>query len=124
MIIGDGILQIPCAGFGQLMPLDISSAASIINSGTAMEEPVEIEDVTTDSITPARVILFNDDWHTFEEVIGQLIKALGCSSGKAEAIAFEAHSKGKAMVYEGAMQECLRINGVLEEISLNTEIEV
>ena len=53
------------------------------------------------------MILFNDDWHTFDEVIGQLIKALRCGSEKAEAIAFEAHSKGKAMVYEGAMSECL-----------------
>jgi len=124
MIISDGILQSPDVGFDQLTRPDFPSAVSIINSGMATEEPAEIEDVTADSITPARVILFNDDWHTFDEVIGQLIKALGCSSGKAEAIAFEAHSKGKAMVYEGAMAECLRINGVLEEINLNTEIEV
>jgi len=88
------------------------------------EKPTESEDTITDIQTPARVILFNDDWHTFEEVIGQLIKALGCGSDKAEAIAFEAHSKGKALVYEGPMADCLRVNGVLEEISLITQIEV
>ena len=91
---------------------------------TTEEKPLEVEDITTEAQTPARVILFNDDWHTFDEVIGQLIKALGCGSEKAETIAFEAHSKGKAMVYEGAMSECLKVDGVLEEISLNTEIEV
>jgi ATP-dependent Clp protease adaptor protein ClpS len=89
-----------------------------------VENPVEIEDVTTGSAVPARVILFNDDWHTFDEVIAQLIKALGCSTQKAESIAFEAHSKGRAVVYEGAMPECLRINSVLEEINLHTSIEV
>jgi len=91
---------------------------------TMQEKPQEIEDTTTEIQTPARVILFNDDWHTFDEVIGQLIKALGCGSEKAEGIAFEAHSKGKALVFEGAMSDCLRVNGVLEEISLVTQIEV
>jgi len=117
----DGILQILTFESAQLAPIGLPLTAE---SGTTIEEPVEIENITTDSVTPARVILFNDDEHTFDEVIGQLIKALGCSSGKAEAIAFEAHSKGKALVYEGAMPECLRINGVLEEIGLHTEIEV
>ncbi|MCL5268701.1 MAG: ATP-dependent Clp protease adaptor ClpS [Bacteroidetes bacterium] len=95
------------------------------SAGQATEEaPVEVEDIETKKETPARVVLFNDDWHTFDEVIGQLVKALGCGSDKAEAIAFEAHSRGKALVYEGSMPECLRVNGVLEEISLITQIEV
>ncbi len=94
-------------------------------AGQATEEaPVEVEDTATKVETPARVILFNDDWHTFDEVIGQIIKAIGCGSDKAEAIAFEAHSNGKALVYEGPMPQCLKVNGVLEEISLTTQIEV
>jgi ATP-dependent Clp protease adaptor protein ClpS len=94
-------------------------------SGAATEnQPLEIENTITESQTPARVILFNDDWHTFEEVIGQLVKALGCGSDKANAIAVEAHSRGKALVYEGPMKDCLRINGVLEEIDLITQIEI
>lgn len=93
--------------------------------GQATEnQPLEIEETVSESQTPARVVLFNDDWHTFEEVIGQIVKALGCGTDKATQIAFEAHSKGKAVVYEGPMKECLRINSVLEEISLVTQIEV
>ncbi len=93
--------------------------------GQATEnQPLEIEETTTELQNPARVILFNDDWHTFEEVIGQIIKALGCGTDKAGAIAFEAHSKGKALVFEGPMKDCLRINSVLEEISLITQIEI
>ncbi len=91
---------------------------------SALEKPLEVDDTITEVQTPARVILFNDDWHTFEEVIGQLIKALGCSSEKAEAIAFEAHSNGKAAAYEGPLNDCLRVNSVLEEISLITQIEI
>ncbi len=91
---------------------------------TTENQPLEIEDTTTESQTPARVILFNDDWHTFEEVIGQLIKALGCGTDRASVIALEAHTKGKALVYLGPMKDCLRINSVLEEISLITQIEI
>ncbi len=90
----------------------------------AENQPLEIEETTTDSQTPARVILFNDDWHTFEEVIGQLVKALGCGTDKASALALEAHTKGKALVFEGPIKDCLRVNGVLEEISLITQIEI
>jgi len=73
---------------------------------------------------PAKVILFNDESHTFDEVVGQLIKALKCDTVKAESIAWEAHSNGKALVFSGDMAECLIVNGVLEEIALHTQIEV
>ncbi len=92
----------------------------------AEEEPIEVidDDTTSGEKTPAKVILFNDAWHNFEEVIGQIIKAIGCDTGKAEQITMEVHTKGKAVVYEGEMNECLRINAILEEISLNTQIEI
>lgn len=73
---------------------------------------------------PATVILFNDDVHTFEEVINQLVKALGCSTAKAEELTWQVHNNGKAAVYEGPMSECLRVSAVLEEIALHTQIEV
>lgn len=74
--------------------------------------------------TPAKVILFNDEVHTFEEVIGQIIKATGCDLTKAEALTWEVHNSGKAMVYEGEMRNCVRVSAVLEEIDLATQIEV
>lgn len=79
---------------------------------------------TSDSSTsPAKVILFNDEWHTFEEVINQIIKAIKCTHEHAEGITWEVHNKGKACVYAGDMNECLRVSSVLEEIQLHTQIE-
>jgi ATP-dependent Clp protease adapter protein ClpS len=75
-------------------------------------------------LSPAKVILYNDEVHTFDDVIGQLIKATGCSATQAEAWAWEVHTKGKANVFEGTMTECLRVSAVLEEIALHTQIEV
>ncbi|MHB8581267.1 MAG: ATP-dependent Clp protease adaptor ClpS [Ignavibacteriaceae bacterium] len=72
--------------------------------------------------TISKVVLFNDNWHTFDEVIIQLIKAINCSFEKARDHAFEVHVKGKSIVYSGDMKDCLRVSSILEEIALNTQI--
>lgn len=72
--------------------------------------------------TPWRVILFDDEIHTFDEVIEQLIKATGCSLAKARELTNKVHSDGKAVVFEGDFVECLQVDGVLKEIQLVTEI--
>lgn len=83
--------------------------------------PSEDTDYRTDE--PWRVILFNDEIHTFEEVIVQLRKATGCTRSEAEEHAWEVHSTGKSAVYEGKFEKCFRVQGVLREIQLVTEIE-
>ncbi len=80
-----------------------------------IDEKVSIE-------TVYHVLLFNDDIHTFDEVINQLIKAIQCTFEKARDIAFEVHTKGKALVYSGSLTECLKISSILEEIALHTQI--
>ncbi len=81
---------------------------------------LEEEEVTTGLLS--RVLLFNDDWHTFDEVIFQLIKAVACSYEKARSYAFEVHIKGKCVVYNGEIKDCLKVSSVLEEIALSTQI--
>ncbi len=91
------------------------------------EEPdVEVlEEEATPSSTdsPWRVILYNDEVHTFDEVINQLIKATGCTTAFAERKAWEVHTRGKANVFEGDFEDCFRVQSVLREIELVTEIE-
>ena len=84
-----------------------------------LEEELEDEEEKT----PWRVILYDDDVHTFDEVIEQLIKALGCSQSHAEDLTYKVHNEGKATVYEGSFEECFEVNGVLKEIQLVTEIK-
>ncbi len=83
-----------------------------------------VSDNDTIVSTPAKVILFNDEVHTFEEVIGQLIKALQCGASKAESLTWEVHNTGKAAVFEGPMDHCVKVSSVLEEIALHTQIEI
>lgn len=82
----------------------------------------ELEETSTDVGLPFKVVLYNDDHHTFDEVIIQLIKAVHCSFEQARDYAFEVHVKGKAIVFSGQMPECLKVSSILEEIALNTQI--
>ncbi len=94
---------------------------------TASNMPAEVEevvdDVNTDIEQPAKVILFNDEWHTFDEVINQILKAVKCTRDKAESLTLEVHNTGKACVFEGQMSDCLSVSSILEEIALHTQIE-
>ena len=91
-----------------------------------LQRPLQHEEKDTDILVeqPAKVILFNDEIHSFDEVIGQIIKATGCNTTKAEALTWEVHNSGKAMVFEGQMDNCLKVSHILEEIALNTQIEI
>lgn len=102
--------------------MKIKFAKSDNTPDTLEQEEVEVLDEQDVGLS-SKVILFNDDWHTFEEVTNQIIKAIRCSQSDAETITWEVHSKGKAVVYDGEMGECLRVSGVLEEIGLHTQIE-
>jgi ATP-dependent Clp protease adapter protein ClpS len=92
-----------------------------LKPGIERENEVLIE-VTTQE--PAKVILFNDELHTFDEVINQIMKATGCQLTRAEELTWEVHNNGRAVIYEGEFIRCISVSGVLEEIQLATRIEV
>ena len=72
---------------------------------------------------PWKVVLFNDEEHTFDEVIRQLILALHCDHEKAFSLTLMVHQEGKAMVFEGSFEAALRVQSVLYEIELITELK-
>jgi ATP-dependent Clp protease adaptor protein ClpS len=94
----------------------------IMNTESPQAEEEVIDQIRTQE--PAKVILFNDEIHTFDEVIIQLMKAVKCTQSQAEAYALEVHTKGRACVFGGEMPRCLEVSAVLEEIHLMTHIEM
>ncbi len=88
--------------------------------GTLLAEEIDSE-IQTD--LPWNVILYNDDWHPFDEVILQVQKATGMSLEKSVAIVLEAHNKGRAVCYSGNLEECSRVANILKEIKLHVEID-
>ncbi len=71
---------------------------------------------------PWQVIIFNDEIHSFDEVIFQIQKATGASLQAAFEVTMEIHTKGRAVCYEGALTRCEKIASILREISLHVEV--
>jgi ATP-dependent Clp protease adaptor protein ClpS len=69
------------------------------------------------------VILFNDDYHAFDEVVAQVQQATGCSPGEAFQITYAAHTNGQAVAYVGQKSACEQVAKVLREIDLHAELE-
>jgi len=82
-----------------------------------------LDDTTTIIGKPYNVILFNDETHSMDEVIAQLIKATGCTAEKASRIMLEAHLTGRAVAWTGHRERAEHISSVLEEIRLGTKVE-
>lgn len=106
-----------------------NSLLSVWKLGLEEESPATEVDVLEEEQeeeqenTPWRVILYDDDIHTFDEVIEQLIKALKCSRSHAEDLTYKVHNDGKAHVFEGSFEDCFEVNSILKEIQLITEIK-
>jgi ATP-dependent Clp protease adaptor protein ClpS len=81
------------------------------------------EETGTGIDQPWTVILFNDDYHAFDEVIAQVQKATGCSPGEAFQITYAAHTNGQAVAYVGDKPQCEQVAKVLREIDLHVELE-
>gem|GEM_PF-1552781 len=68
-----------------------------------------------------RTILFNCNCHTFDDIITQLVKC-HLSHFQAEFTAYEVHTKGQAIVYEGSKSEASRFARILSSIGLKVRI--
>lgn len=73
--------------------------------------------------SPWVVILYNDDWHPYDQVVFQLQKATGYSLEKAVWITHEAHTTGRAVAYTGSLEECERVARILRDIRLQVETD-
>ena len=80
-------------------------------------------DALLKTLRPHKVILYNDDVHSMDEVVFQLQKATGCSLEKAYSVMEEAHSRGRAVAYTGAKEDCEKVCGVLRQIRLQVELD-
>ena len=84
----------------------------------------ELNTRTDESLAkPARVILYNDDWHSFDDVIVQLVKATAMSPEEAEVHAYTVHTQGRSKVFDGSREDCEKVAGVLREIRLHVEVD-
>ena len=72
---------------------------------------------------PWQVVLFNDEVHSFDEVILQIQKATGYALEKAVELTLRVHNNGKAVVYIGSKEDCEKVSAILGQIKLTTLVE-
>ena len=71
---------------------------------------------------PWKVVLFNCDCHTFDEVENVVIKATRCTLSRARQISNEVHVKGSAVVYDGPLERCEAVADVIGSVGLRVKV--
>jgi len=84
--------------------------------------PRELESGPGDGLDGYVVIVYNNEHNTFDEVIGILMRATGCTLEEAEIETWEVHHLGKAVVHHGSQAECDRAAGVIRSIGIVVEV--
>lgn len=83
-------------------------------------EPTVIEE----GLTTGRwmVVIYNNEYNTFDEVVEVLMKATGCTLDKAYMNAWEAHNYGQAPAHFADRDECEIVAAMISLIGVRTEV--
>ena len=70
-----------------------------------------------------QVMLFNDEVHSFDQVILQIQKATGYALERAVELTIRVHEKGKALICVGSKEKCEKVSAILQQIQLIVQVE-
>jgi ATP-dependent Clp protease adaptor protein ClpS len=87
------------------MPLTINSMAPTAAPTLPDLTTDVVEEIDQELSTPYSTVLWNDPVNLMDQVIHVLVRVLHISRAKAEAIMWEAHTKGRAVVFSGTAEE-------------------
>ena len=85
------------------------------------DEDVLVEDDIASGM-PAHIVVYNDDFNTFEWVIECFVAVLRHSHEQAEQLSLIIHFKGKATVKSGGKEELIPLCEALLERGLSAEV--
>lgn len=83
-----------------------------------------VEELLEDVESKPKIVLYNDNYNSFEHVILCLMAFCSHSLIQAEQCAQIVHSKGKYAVKHGEIDELVSINNQLAANNLTTEIQL
>ncbi len=89
---------------------------------TQGQEDVLVAEETTTGTT-AYIIVYNDDYNTFDWVVKCFVEILGHTGEQAEQLSIFIHFKGKATVKMGSMKELKPLKDGLVDRGLSAVIE-
>ena len=80
------------------------------------------EKIAAESAAGWKVVLFNCDCHSVDEVEKVLLLAAKCSLSQARAWSWEVHSKGSAVVYRDSKERCEAVAEIIGSIGLSVAV--
>jgi ATP-dependent Clp protease adaptor protein ClpS len=81
-------------------------------------------DLLTRLVPPYKVVVHNNDYNTFDEVIRILVKAVpGMSYERATALAYEIDATGAAVPYVGPKEHAEAVAAVIRTIGIKVTVE-
>ena len=87
------------------------------------EETFSLEEIMAGLKEVHRLILWNDDFNSFDHVINCMIKYLDYSEPQAEKIASKVHNEGKCAVLEGSFTEMEIFRKILQQEGLTVSVD-
>jgi ATP-dependent Clp protease adaptor protein ClpS len=79
----------------------------------------EVDEVTVDE---QNVVIYNDDFNTFEHVIATLIKVCKHTNEQAEQCTWLIHHKGKCAVKSGELEKLVPIKNAICDAGIDAKI--
>jgi ATP-dependent Clp protease adaptor protein ClpS len=87
------------------------------------EETFTLDEILAGLKETNRLILWNDDFNTFEHVIHCLMKYLDYNEPQSEVIAWTVHNEGKCVILEGSFTEIEIYRKIFKQEGLTVSIE-
>ncbi len=88
-----------------------------------IEQPAPTERAPGTGSDSHVVIVFNNEYNTFDEVTHILQVATGCPLSEAEMETWEIHHRGRSLVHHGDREECTRAAGIIKTIGIKVSVE-
>ena len=86
------------------------------------EKQKQVLDRAGEAGAPWKVILFNCECHTFDEVENVVMKATRCTLSRARQISNEVHTRGSAVIYDGPLERCEAVADVIGSVGLRVKV--
>jgi ATP-dependent Clp protease adapter protein ClpS len=91
-------------------------------SAPAIIERPEVTDGSTGHGPNWVVVVFNNPYNTYDEVITILMVATGCDFDEAYIETWEIDNLGKSVVHHGEQEECERVADVISQIGIKVKV--
>jgi len=88
-----------------------------------LEQDLAIEEVLTDSMKQAQLVVYNDDFNTFDWVIQCFMEVCNHTFEQSEQLSLIVHYKGKAIVKTGKIEKLKPMKDALVERGLSAVID-